>query len=164
MSLLRFAALVLLALWIGGLAVLGGVGAPVIFSVLEAHDPTAGRTLAGLVFGAVFDRFQHVAWIVGALLLIVLGVRAALGPRPRRLAWRVWTVVAMLAMSVVTSLVLAPRIDRIRESVTGTVAALPDTDARKVEFGRLHGASTGLMLVTLLAGLGLMWAEVRDGR
>lgn len=164
MSSLRFAAMVLLAVWVGGLAVLGGIGAPVIFAVLEAHDPLAGRALAGLVFGAVFDHFQHLTWGLGALLLVVLGARAALGPRPRRLAWRVWAVTAMLAMSLVTSLILVPRIEQISDSVTGAVAALPDTDARKIEFGRLHATSTSLMVVTLLAGLGLMWAEVNDGR
>jgi Domain of unknown function (DUF4149) len=162
MSLLRFAALVLLAIWIGGLAVLGGIGAPAIFAVLEAHDPVGGRTFAGLLFGVIFDRFQHLAWLLGALLLVVLGARAALGPRPRRFAWRVWTVIVMLAMSLATSLILAPRIQQISDSVTGAVAALPDTDARKIEFGRLHATSTALMVVTLLAGLGLTWAEVKD--
>lgn len=162
MSLLRLASVLTLAAWIGGLAVLGGVAAPTIFSVLEAHDPAGGRTLAGLVFGAVFERFQHLSWGLGVLLLLLLGARAALGPRPRRLAVRLWTVTAMLAMSLGTGLVLAPRIDAIRERTPGTVAALPDTDPAKIEFGRLHGLSNALMLLTLTAGVGLFWVEMKD--
>ena len=162
MSSLRLASVLILAVWIGGLAVLGGVAAPTIFSALEAHDPVGGRTLAALVFGAVFERFQHLSWGLGAVLLLLLGARAALGPRPRRLAIRLWTVTAMLAMSLGTGLVIAPRIDAIRERTSGTVASLPDASPDKIEFGRLHGLSSGLMLVTLFAGLGLFWVEMKD--
>lgn len=162
MSVLRFVSVVLLAIWVGGLTALGTIGAPAIFATLDAHDPAGGRTLAGAVFGAVFSRFQHVTWAIGGLLLAVLGVRAALGPRPRRLGLRMWTIAGMLAMSAVTVFVLTPRIDHLRESTPGTIASLPDGDPRKVTFGRLHGLSTGLMVVTLIAGLGLILAETRD--
>jgi hypothetical protein len=162
MSLLRLACVLTLAGWIGGLAVLGTVVAPTVFKVLEAHDPIAGRTTAGLVFGAVFERFSHVSWGFGAALLALLGARAALGPRPRRLGIRMWTVTFMLGMSLSISFFLTPRINAIRDSVDGPVASLPDTDARKIEFGRLHGLSSGLMLVTIVAGIGLLWVEMKD--
>jgi len=162
MSALRFVSVLLLAIWVGGLTALGTIGAPVIFATLEAHDPAVGRTLAGAVFGAVFARFQHVTWAIGGLLLAVLGIRAALGPRPRRFGLLMWTIAVMLALSAITVFVLTPRIDRLRDSTSGTIASLPDNDARKITFGRLHGASTGLMLVTLIAGLGLILAETRD--
>ncbi len=162
MPFLRYLSVVLLAVWVGGLTAMGIAVAPAIFSTLEAYDPAAGRTLAGIAFGAVFTEFQHVAWIVGLLLLAVLGVRAALGPRPRRFGVRMWTLAAMLGMSLASGLVIAPRIDRIRGSTAGTIAALADTDARKIEFGRLHGLSNGLMVVTIVAGLWLLWADLRD--
>lgn len=162
MSGLRFATLLVLAVWIGGLVVLGAIAAPAIFAILEAQDPGAGRMTAGLVFGGIFQHFQYLAWGLGGTLLLLFGARAALGPRPRRMALRVWTVVAMLGLSVVTAEIIAPRINRVRDSVVGPIAALDDADPRKVEFGRLHGASNGLMLVTVIAGLGLLWAETRD--
>jgi hypothetical protein len=162
MSLLRFASLVVLALWVGGLATLGLLAAPAIFDVLEAHDPATGRTLAAQVFGTVFGRFQRAAWVLGALLLALNAARALLGPRPRRMALRVWAVMAMVGMSLVGALVIAPRIETIRQSTSGAVASLPDTDPRKGEFGRLHGLSNGLMLLTLLTGAGLIWAEMKD--
>jgi hypothetical protein len=162
MVVLRFASLVVLSIWIGGLTVLGALAAPTIFAVILAYDPSAGADLAAQVFGAIFERFQHVSWACGGLLMALLGLRAALGPRPRPLAIRMWTIAAMLAMSLTTSFVIAPRIDAIRRGTPGRVADLSPDDGRRVAFGRLHAASTGIMLATLLAGLGLLWAEARD--
>lgn len=161
MAFLAFASLLVLALWIGGLATLG-LAAPVIFSVLEARDPIAGRMIAGMVFGAIFEQFQRVAWVLGGLQLVLLGLRTALGPRPRRVAIRLAAVTAMLALSLASSFILAPRINQIRDAASGTVAALPDTDPRKTEFGRLHGLSNTAMLATLLMGTALLWAEMKD--
>ncbi|HYN09449.1 MAG TPA: DUF4149 domain-containing protein [Vicinamibacterales bacterium] len=163
MSLVRFASLLILVLWIGGLATLGFVGAPAIFDVLERHDPAAGRTVAAAVFGAILARFHRVSWVLGALLLGVLGMRAVLGPRPRRFGLRMWTAGAMLAMSLAAGLWIAPRIDAIRAAAPGPIANLPDGHATKIEFGRLHGASTALMVFTLVAGAGLVWLEMKDG-
>ena len=162
MIVLKAASLAILAVWVGGLAALGLVAAPAIFAALEAQDPAAGRTLAALVFGVVFERFQYVALALGAALTALLIVRALLGPRPLRFAWRVWTVVAMMAVGALSVFVTAPRIDQIRRETTGAVAALPDTDPRKIEFGRLHGLSSVLMLATLAAGAGLIWMEAKD--
>jgi tellurite resistance protein TehA-like permease len=162
MSLLRFASLLVLAAWTGGLVVLGAVGAPTIFEVLEARDPVGGRVVAGEVFGAIFQQFQHLAWIFGALLLILLVLRAILGPRPRPFAARVAIVTMMLGSSLVSALLIAPRIDAIRTSTSGAVAALPDADPNGQEFGRLHGWSSGLMGLTLLGGIWLIWAEMKD--
>lgn len=162
MLLLRFLSLLVLGLWVGGLAVLGGVGAPTIFDTLEAADPVGGRETAGLVFGAVFARFQYLAWALAVLLLGLMGARAALGPRPKRFAWRMWTILAMLAFSLTSGLYVAPRIVALRAEVGGPMAELPDRDARKVEFGQLHGASNALMLLTMLAGTWLIWVETRD--
>jgi hypothetical protein len=159
---LRYLALIALALWIGGLAALGLVAAPELFDVLEARHAAGGRELAGEIFGGIFTRFQYLVWGLGGVLLASLGTRAALGPRPRRFAVRMWTVSAMLAASVATTVVIAPRIDDIRREVTGPVALLSNDDARKVTFGQLHAVSNGLMLLTMLAGVGLIWVEMRD--
>lgn len=162
MSVLRFVAVIALAAWVGGLTALGAVGAPAIFDVLEARDPAGGRELAAQLFGTIFERFQYVSWGLALVVLISLGARAALGPRPRRFAIRMWVAAAMLATSLTIGLWAAPRIDAIRTSADGSVAALPDTDARKIEFGRLHGLSSGSMIAIVLAGAGLIWLEISD--
>jgi len=160
MSLLRFAALVALALWVGGLVAIGGLGAPVLFDVLRAHDPS--DRLPALVFGAMFARSQYAAWFLGLVILASLGARAAIGPRPRRFGPRMWLVAGMLAASLASVFLIAPRIEALRDGMGGPVASLPDTDPRRVTFTRLHGLSTTLMAATILAGLGLIWTEMRD--
>ncbi len=162
MTFLRYVALLALAVWMGGLVALGAIGAPALFGILETQNPSGGREMAGLLFGAMLSHFQYLAWGLGLVLLASLGARAALGPRPRRFAVRMWTVTAMLAGSVFATFFIAPRIDAIRGDVSGPVAALVDDDPRRSEFGRLHALSTGVMLVTVLAGAGLIWVEMRD--
>jgi len=162
MSLLRFAAVAALAVWVGGLVALGAVGAPQIFATLQQHDPVAGRELAGEVFGAIFTRFQHVAWGLAVVVLGSLGARAALGPRPRRFGVRMWLTVSMLAFSLASALYIAPAIDQIRATTHGPVASLPDTSPARQQFSRLHGISNGLMLATIFAGAFLILIELRD--
>jgi hypothetical protein len=159
---LRFLSLAALSAWIGGLATLGTTVAPAIFSVLDARDPVNGRELAGTLFGTVLRDFQHVAWICGSLLLVLLATRAMLGPRPARLAMRLTAVLGMLLVSVGTTRIVMPRIERIRGEVRGPIAGLQESDERRREFNRLHGLANGLMALTLLAGAGLLWFEVRD--
>jgi uncharacterized membrane protein len=162
MNLLRYVAILALALWIGGIVTLGAWVGPTLFDVLEARDPREGRDLAALLFGTIFDRFQYYAWALGAVVLASLGTRALLGPRPRRFAVRMWTTLAMLAVSAGVTFFVTPRINAIRERVPGPIASLPEDDETRTEFGRLHAVSNGLMAVTLLAGIGLVWIEMKD--
>ena len=159
---LRGLSLVVHAIWVGGPATLGFVAAPAIFSTLQAADPAGGRTTAGLVFGEVFSRFQYASLGMAAVLIALLIVRALLGPRPVRLSWRVLTVTLMALISAATLFVISPRIDRLRQDVPGAIAALPDSDPRKAEFGKLHGLSNVLMLLSMAGGVGLFWMEARD--
>lgn len=161
--LLRYASLLILVIWIGGLATLGFVAAPAAFDALESHDPANGRTLAALVFGAMLSRFHRISWILGGLLMALFGLRTALGPKPQRLGIRLWATGAMLAMSLTVALWISPRLESIRASTPGPVAGLPSTDPVRIEFGRLHAASTILMVLTLCAGAGLVWMEMKDG-
>jgi hypothetical protein len=162
MAFFRFAGLLALSLWMGGLATLGALTAPVLFEVLGARDPASGRELAGVVFGSLFEHFQRTSWIAGGVLLLSLGGRAALGPRPRRFGVRTWIAAGMLAASVSSVLFVMPRIERLRSSTSGSMASLSQDDPVRVEFGRWHAVSTGLMAFTLAAGVGLLWMEATD--
>jgi hypothetical protein len=57
--------------------------------------------------------------------------------------------------------VVGARIDRLRAEIGGTLDTLPAGDARRVAFGRLHGASVGMMGVAVLAALGGIILTVR---
>ncbi len=162
MAPVRFVSLLLSAIWIGGLAVLGGVAAPAVFATLQSLDPDAGRTVAGEVFGAVLWRYQYLLWIAGGLQFVLLGARAALGPRPRRFKLQLGLIVAMLAVSSYAALVLKPRIDQIRTSTPTSIASLPDDSPIKREFGQRHGWSNGLLALAFAGALVMFWFDSKE--
>ena len=57
---LRYAAVLALVVWIGGLVALGALAAPAAFDVLGARG-AEGRALAGSVVGETLRRFNLVA-------------------------------------------------------------------------------------------------------
>jgi hypothetical protein len=161
MLMLRFLGLLALVVWLGGMVALGGFAAPAAFDVLSSRLPDSGRALAGLTFGETLRRFQPVTYGCGLVLLGVLTARAVIGPRPIRFWLRIGIVLVMLAASVYSGAVLSPRIERLRDEV-GSPSALAATDPRRVEFGRLHGLSTVLMLVNIAGGLVLLFFEAKE--
>jgi hypothetical protein len=157
---LRFAALLGLVFWVGGLAALGIVAAPAIFDVVGAGG-ASGRALAGATFGEAFARFNTASYISGAVVLLSLAIRGLLGPRPRHFAVRVFTVVVMLAATAWTGFVLIPRIQEAQRTFA-TPSHLPGQDPRRPDFGRLHGLASALQLVPLAGGLVLIFFELKD--
>ncbi len=159
---LRFVALVMLVIWVGGLLALGAVAAPSIFDVLAVTQADGGRLLAGALFGESLRRFHMVSYGAGALLLGTLILRRVLGPAPRRFAWRAGLATVMLAASAYSGLVVAGRIAQLQGEIGAAPSSLPEGDRRRVEFGRLHGLSTALELVPLLGGLMLIYWEIKE--
>jgi hypothetical protein len=161
---LRFVYLLALAVWTGGLFVLGGVTAPSLFDTLQARAPEAGRVLAGAAFGAVLTRFHHVAYGCAAAMLLTLVGMALVGPRPRPYAPRLAVIGSMLALTAVVGFPVQQRLEHLQASIRGPVSALPDNDPRKAEFGRWHGVSNGLLGATAVAALALLFWEARETR
>src|SRR6188472_1991259 len=146
---LRYASLLALVVWVGGLLALGAIAAPVTFDVIAARHVPEGRVLAGAIFGVILRQFQYVSYACGVVLGLALSARAVLGPRPRRFALRLAIAAVMLLAVLYSGFVVAP-------------SSLPDGDPRRLEFGRLHGLSTGIQLVPLLGGLLLLFHELKD--
>lgn len=159
---LRYIALLTLVVWIGGLAVLGTIAAPVAFDVTAARHLPDARLVAGALFGEMLHRFALVSYGAGVILLLTLFVRRILGPRPHR--WGIRTAIAslMLLASAYAGLVVASRIDTLQREIGVAPSSLPEGDARRIEFGRLHGVSTALQLVPLLGGLALIFWEIKE--
>lgn len=159
---LRYAALLAVAIWVGGLLGVGGIAAPAVFEVLDARAPAEGRMLAGAIGGEILRRFHLVSYACGAVVLISLAARAVLGPRPRRFAIRAGLAALMLGVTLYSGLILSPQIEGAREAIGTAPSRLPESDPRRVAFGRLHGQSTALQFVPLVGGLLLMFWELRD--
>ena len=159
---LRYAALLALVVWVGGSIALGAVAAPAVFEVAAARRLPDARLQAGAIFGEILRRFHHVGYISGAVLLLSLMARAALGPRPRRVAMRAGLALLMLAAVVYAGFVVSPRIERLQERAGAAPSSLPADDPRRVAFARLHMQSIGVQMVPLLGGLLLLFFEMKD--
>lgn len=159
---LRFAALLALTVWVGGVIVLGGIAAPAAFDVMASRQVPDGRVLAGAVVGEALRRLHLLSYVCGGLMLLSLSARAVLGPRPTWFAFRIGFVAVMLAASAYSGLVVAKRIDRLRAEIGVAPSSLAESDPRRVAFGRLHGASSALQLVPILGGLVLLFLELKD--
>jgi len=162
MLVLRYAALLALVVWVGGLVALGGIAAPAIFAVIAGEQVPGGRMLSGTLFGEMLRRFTTVTYGAGGVLMISLIARRILGPRPHRFAWRAGIAAAMLAAAAYGSVVVAARIEGLQREIGAAPSSLPEADPRRVEFGRLHGVSTALQLVPLLGGLVLIFWEIKE--
>ena len=159
---LRLVYVLALAVWLGGMTMLGAVVAPTIFQTLQAADPGSGRALAGLAFAAILTRFHFVAYGCGILLLVTLIAMALLGPRPKQVAIRFAIVAGMLLVSAYSGVVVLGEIDAIQREVGTLPSRLPEGDPRRVRFDALHQLSTRLMMVDLIGALALLYWEARE--
>ena len=132
--------LTLLAFWLGAATVFSAVVAPALFDVL----PT--RTLAGLVVGRVLPVIFYAGIAISAIDLAV-DLRGARHPG------RIATDAVMLLACGAAQLLVSPRIERVRAAIAGPIEQLDSADPRRVEFGRLHGVSVGLLGVAMIAAL-----------
>jgi len=157
----RYAYALALAVWLGGLAVLGGVVAPGLFGFLRTHEPAAGAALAGAIFGAILHPFVLVAGGAGAILLISLIIMRLVGPRPVAFGARVAIVVVMLALTGYAGGPVAQQITRLERAAPGGLTTLPADDARRVAFERAHDMASLLLVLTLAGALVLLYWEAR---
>ena len=159
---LRLVYVLALAVWLGGMTILGAVVAPSIFQTLQSADAESGRALAGLAFGEILSRFHYIAYGCGVLLLVRLTVIALLGPRPKQFAIRCAIITAMLLVALYSGVMVLGEIDAIQQQVGTLPSRLPDGDPRRVRFDELHQLSTRLMLLDLIGALALLYWEARE--
>jgi len=159
---LRYAGLLALVLWVGGLVVLGAIAAPSIFEVVAVRHIANDRLLAGAIFGEILRRFHLLSYACAVMLFGTLVVRGVMGPRPIMFAARVGVAFLMLAATAYSGLIIAPQIARVQSAAAVAPSTLPENDPRRVEFGRLHSMSTGIQLVPLAGGLFLLFRELKD--
>jgi hypothetical protein len=159
---LRYLYVLALVVWVGGMVIAGLVVAPTTFNVLEAWEPATGRVLAGRVFGAVLQQVHLIGYVAPVVMFVVLTILRMLGPRPSHYGIRVGLLGVMLGCMLYSGRVLTPRIDQLQWQVSGPMNQLDSADPRRVEFDRLHGLSTSLVMVTMVGGLVLLGWETRE--
>lgn len=143
MELLRFVHRLLLGVWIGALLCFGAVVAPTLFRVLGS--PAAA--------GGIVREIIPVLDVAGVLIAItVLVIEFVLGGWPRGRARIRWiALVFALALGGISIGYVVPRMSALRHQAENRISELPSADPLRREFGMLHGVSTMLMLMQLLA-------------
>jgi hypothetical protein len=149
-GLTRFTLLLALGLWIGTIACVSFLVAPVTFRLLAPAQ-------AGDVVGAIFPSYYRIGIVVGAL-----AVASALRLRPRAQHPAVWSWTAGLAAlglaaTLWAGLIVHPAARERRAALT-TAGTAPSSDA---EFQRLHHRAVMLNGVALLAALGARGVATR---
>ena len=139
--------LALAAAWIGAGILFAAVVAPAAFAALPS------RSLAGAVVGRVLPALFYSGIATGAALALL---QARAGGRLVTAGTVAGLVTAVSC--AIGQLAIAPRIERVRASIPGPVEELPATDARRIQFGRLHASSV------LWLGVGMLGAAVGGGR
>ena len=162
MFLLRYIYILALVIWLGGMVVAGAIVAPSIFEALRELNVANDRFVGGQVFGEVLRRLHLLGYAMGAVMFIALTMKRLLGPRPVGYGIRVGIIGAMLAFSMYSGYMVEPQVAAITRDVGGAVTSLPATDARRVEFDRLHMYSTWLFGLTAFGGLVLLAWEARE--
>jgi uncharacterized membrane protein len=138
-----------LSLWVGGMALFTFIVTPVIFR-------TQGRDAAGKVVGAIFPLYFRYGLILTTVALLARMVAGEAFHGARQWAGTLLILTALL-LTGYQAYGLAPRMERVKQSVASFENAPPDDPARK-EFSRLHGISMVVNLVILLEGVALIVA------
>jgi uncharacterized membrane protein len=159
---LRYAYVLALVAWLGGMVLLGAVVAPTTFQVLQASAPEQGRALAGELFGALLSRFHYVAYAAGAILLLTLAAMAVLGPRPAQFAVRCAIVGVMILVALYSGEIVLREVAALQLQVGALPSTLAAGDPRRIRFDWLHQLSTRLMMFNMAAALVLLYWEARE--
>lgn len=121
-----------LALWAGGLVVLGAVVAPTVFKIVPA--PTSADAMT-----VVFRRFDVIAMACALVSALAEAALARMGGKPSRLdGLRAAAVVIASALAIVEGTYLAPAIEALHRG-----GALRGHGLEGLELERLHRIAEG---------------------
>jgi hypothetical protein len=156
MSVLRFFMLLSLVVWIGGI-IFFVVTAPNLFAVLTRQQ--AGSVVSRLLpllhwMGVI----SGVVYIAASLAYARMGAGAAQPALARHLL-----IVAMIALTLISQFVIGSRMLALRTEM-GNIDQVAVSDARRVEFNRLHQWSTRLEGTVLVLGLVVVYLTARQLR
>lgn len=131
-----------IGVWVGGIIFFSFIVAPALFTML----PKPG-TAAGIV-GVTLADLHRIGIACGAVALAGSFIAKPLHAKGLRTLLAV-----MLVLTAVSLFGIMPQMQRIRDSVGGSIEALPPQDAGRATFDRLHQLSVGLEGIVLLSGI-----------
>ena len=156
MPLLRYLMLLSLIVWLGGLIFFSFVLAPTVFSVL----PT--RHLAGSVVSRSLSALHWIGIVSGVVFLTTSMLYSRLhAGSTQPLAPRHILLYIMLGLSLISQVVISPRMATLRASMPDT-NSVATADPVRVQFNALHAWSTRLEGGVLLLGLVVVYLTAQQ--
>lgn len=141
--------LLLLACWIGGGLFLVAIAAPAAFR-------NTSRTEAANIVGMMLRTWHYLA-IAVPLVLLVLELRTINGGRTKAIL-----LLTMILLFASAQTLVDLRTQAIRRISAVPIHSLSIRHPLRKQFGRLHAASSSLMLLQLLLGIGVVFLEARS--
>ncbi len=155
MSLLRFFMLLSLVVWLGGLIFFAFVLAPAVFSVL----PT--RQLAGSVVTRTLATLHWMGIVSGVVFVATsMGYSYATHGAAQPFAARHVLIYLMIILTLISQFGISARMNHLRLAMS-EIDTIPTTDARRVEFNRLHVWSTRAETAVFLMGMAALYLTTR---
>jgi hypothetical protein len=152
---LRFFKLLSLALWIGSIFFFAAVVAPTLFTVLPS------RNLAGMVVSRSLFGLHWVGLVCGLIFLLCSFLLAFIQGGQSPFHAHDLLLVAMLAITLFAHFGIERRMNSLKAEM-GVIDVVPQQDARRVEFNRLHIWSTRLEGSVFVCGVVLLFLVVRE--
>lgn len=157
MSIVRFLMLLSLVVWVGGIVFFAFVLAPTVFhpGILPS------RQLAGAVVSRSLGILHWIGLGCGVVFVITSIVSSLVtdGVAPT-FAARNLLVYAMIALTLISVISISPRMLTLRNDMV-FIDTVPQEDARRLEFSRLHVWSTRIESTVLLFGLAVIFLTSR---
>ena len=129
----------LLTIWVGTLLAIGYLAVPVLFHSLDDN------ILAGRLAGQMFYIVNLIGVTSGIILLLLAYIQDQHNFFRKR---RTYLIVTMLLLTLTAMLILQPQMEAIKAQL-----GWHDIAELKARFGRLHGVSSLLYLVTSVIGV-----------
>jgi uncharacterized membrane protein len=157
MSIVRFPLLLSLVVWVGGIAFFAFVLAPTVFhpGILPS------RQLAGAVVSRSLGILHWIGLACGLVFVVTSIIESeAVDGVAAPFAARNLLVYGMIALTLISMFAISTRMLALRNDMV-FIDNVPQDDARRVEFDRLHVWSTRLESTVLLLGLAVIFLTSR---
>ena len=156
-TVLEFAYLAAIAVWLGSLVFFSFVVAPTLFRTLEPQ-------LAGDAVGAIFPLYARLGVACGALAAVsaiaLARRRKEEGVGGRRLVAVILAL--MLVLTIYAGEAIAPRAAELRTAMNAPGLDVATATARREAFMAAHRRSVAVNGAVLLLAAGLLFASARD--
>jgi glucan phosphoethanolaminetransferase (alkaline phosphatase superfamily) len=160
---MNFTRLILLACWIGAALFFGAVVAPAAFGVLRSFGLPNANEIAGSIVTRSLSVINVAGFLIALLLLLSLIVW-------RNSAGRVSFIIeciCLILIALTTAVghwVIAARMRALRAAMVLPIDQIAADDARRLEFGALHGYSVNALGLAMIAALVALVLMARNSR